>query len=166
MSDWKERTEAVLKEVREWVASNDMTIETTGYGKGTKYNLYRNGAVVVTESNPWKFRDAVYEATPYVMGHIDTELTEPRTTWIEKTAKKKSEIKAFIEQSYEALEPETEEEFLMAILDHPSCDWGLARSFFFQQSATKGVEPCNSQKSQTEKTSQSIEFTPGAPSAN
>lgn len=128
----------MLKDVREWAKYNDLTIETSGYGKGTKYTLYRKGKFVTTESSPWKLRDAAYAAAPYVLGHLEEEAA-PKLRWMDRLVGKKVDAQTFIEQAYEALEPQTEEEFLLAMVDHPEADWGLARSFFRQQSATKEV---------------------------
>ena len=130
MTDWKEKEKAALEEGHHWAIQAGLQFDKTWTDRKQSFNLYRKGVLIASASTAWEYRDLAYALCPYDLSPKEEKASAPHC---QNLADFRAEAREFITQSIAALSPETEDELLLAIADHPLCDWGLARSIFRQQ---------------------------------
>jgi urease accessory protein UreF len=126
-NDWKQKEQEALNEGHHWTNQAGFQFDKTWDNGKTSYNLYKKGKLLGSATTAWKYRDLAYHLCPYYEATASEQVQE-RVKRI--PTQRQTKAKDFIAQVIEAIEPETEEELLLAIADNEGCDWGLARSMF------------------------------------
>lgn len=125
--DWKEKEKAALEEGHHWAKEADFQFDKTWENGKPSFNLYQKGKLLGSATTAWKYRDLAYDLCPYYQSTVEEQVIE-RSKRI--PTDRQTYAQEFIAQVIEAIEPETEEELVMAITDNEGCDWGLAHSMF------------------------------------
>lgn len=128
-TDWKQKEAEALAEGHHWAIEAGLQFDKTWENRKPSFNLYKKGKLLASASTAWKYRDLAYDLCPY---HLATEQEVKAQNKVIGSNERQQTAREFIAQVIEAIEPETEDELLMAILDNDGCDWGIARSMFRQ----------------------------------
>lgn len=133
--DWKAKEQEALNEGHHWAILAGLEFDKTWEDRKPHFNLYRKGQLIASVNTAWQYRDLAYDLCPYYQATPEERQKKERGWSYEPLERDRQ----FIAQVIEAIEPETEEELLTAILDNKGCNWGMARSMFRQYRATKSV---------------------------
>lgn len=131
--DWKAKEAEALAEGHHWAIEGGFQFDKTWENGKPSFNLYRQGKLVASASTAWKYRDLAYDLCPYA-GVTEEDIKKQNRA--AQAEQRQAKAREFIAQVIEVIEPTTEEELLLAILDNEECDWGLARSMFRQHKAS------------------------------